>query len=130
MTHSIATQKSLIQKFYLYRLCPNLERLEKSDAVGNVLEIYSFSMESMTWTCSPGPGLVDQQKVEFTIEDIVFGKGGFRTAYKAISSYPVYNHTGWVVKKYLDECGKGNEGRAWNDYGRTYETNSSNACPG
>ena len=102
---------------------PKLGKTLKSDAVGNVLEIYSFSMESMTWTCIP-------QKVEFTIEDIVFGRGGFRTAYKAISSYPVYNHTGWVVKKYLDECRKGNEGRAWNDYGRTYEKNSSNACPG
>ena len=102
---------------------PKLGKTLKSDAVGNVLEIYSFSMESMTWTCIP-------QKVEFTIEDIVFGRGGFRTAYKAISSYPVYNHTGWVVKKYLDECRKGNEGRAWNDYRRTYEKNSSNACPG
>ena len=77
-------------------------------------------MESMTWTCIP-------QKVEFTIEDIVLGRGGFRTAYKAKSSYPGYNHTGWVVKKYLDECRKGNERRALNDYGRTYEKNSSNA---
>ena len=67
----------------------------KPDAVGKILEIYSFNIETMTWACIP-------HKVQFTIEDSVLGSGEFRKAYKATSSYPGYNHTSWVVKKYLD----------------------------
>jgi hypothetical protein len=71
----------------------------KPDAAGKVLDIYSFNLETMTWDCIP-------QKVEFIIEDDVLGSGGFRTAYKATSSYSGYNHTTWVVKKYLDHVKK------------------------
>ena len=76
-----------------------LGKILKPGADKKVLEIYSFNLETMSWSCIP-------QKVEFTVEDDVLGSGGFRKAYKARSTSAGYNHTTWVVKKYLHDVEK------------------------
>jgi hypothetical protein len=94
MHHSESFPKSLSVSKMI-----KLGKTLKHDPAGKVLDIYSFNMETMSWSSI-------SEKVEFTIEESVLGSGGFRKAYKARSSHPGYNHTTWVVKRYLDHVAK------------------------
>ena len=59
-------------------------------------EIYNFDFQAMAWSASP-------VLVDFNMEEIAFGAGGFREAFKATSKHKEYSYTTWVVKNYIDK---------------------------
>ena len=56
--------------------------------------VYHFDFKNLTWGSVP-------DKVEFVIDEDALGTGGFRQAFKATSQSKGFDHTSWVVKKYL-----------------------------
>ena len=59
--------------------------------------VYHFDFKNLTWGSVP-------DKVEFVIDKDPLGTGrggGFRQAFKATSQTKGFDHTSWVVKKYL-----------------------------
>ena len=97
-TYLTATLKSHPKSLSVSQMI-KLGKILKPGADKKVLEICSFNLETMSWSCIP-------QKVEFTLEDDVLGCGGFRKAYKVRSTSAGYNHSTWVVKKYLHDVEK------------------------
>ena len=65
------------------------------DKTTTKIDIYSFNLDSMTWSSTPRP-------TDFVIEEEPFGVGGFRKAFKATSSAAEFSKTtAWVVKRYI-----------------------------
>ena len=56
--------------------------------------VYHFDFKNLNWGSVP-------DKVEFVIDKDPLGTGGFRQAFKATSQTKGFDHTPWVVKKYL-----------------------------
>ncbi|CAB3996244.1 Retrovirus-related Pol poly from transposon TNT 1-94 [Paramuricea clavata] len=56
--------------------------------------VYDFDLGSMTWYSSP-------VKVNFVVDKDPLGTGGLRQAFKATSKIKGFDHTTWVVKKYV-----------------------------
>ncbi|CAB4042733.1 Hypothetical predicted protein [Paramuricea clavata] len=77
------------------------------DKTTTKIDIYSFNLDSMTWSSTPCP-------TDFVIEEEPFGVGGFRKAFKATSSAAEFSKTTWVVKTYLE--------RSIDDIGATNQT--------
>ena len=59
-----------------------------------LVEVSSFDIEKMAWSTPIF--------VPFTIEKEEFGKGGFRSAHKAISGSPLFSTKAYVVKYFLE----------------------------
>ena len=55
---------------------------------------FHFDLGSMTWCSTP-------VKVNFVADKDPLGTGGFRQAFKATSKTEGFDHTTWVIKKYL-----------------------------
>lgn len=62
-----------------------------------IISTYEFDFNNMLWSNFP-------IKAEFMIEDLPFGTGGFRKAFKATSITDGFKKRTWVVKKYLEEA--------------------------
>ena len=56
--------------------------------------VYHFDFKNLVWGSVP-------DKVEFVMDEDPLGTGGFRQAFKATSQTKGFDHTSWVVKKYL-----------------------------
>ena len=72
----------------------------KSQADTTVVDIYEFAMDSRTWSQLP-------TTVEYTVEKVPVGEGGFRRAYKATTNHPKFKSKNWVLKRYLSEAVEG-----------------------
>ena len=70
-----------------------LGREIKSTPATEIL-VYHFDFKNLTWGSIP-------VNVEFVIDEDPLGTGGFRQAFKATSQTKGFDHTTWVVKKYL-----------------------------
>ena len=70
-----------------------LGREIKSTPATEIL-VYHFDFKNLAWGSVP-------DKVEFVIDEDPLGTGGFRQAFKATSQTKGFDHTSWVVKKYL-----------------------------
>ena len=73
-----------------------LGRLQETSQT-TVVKLYTFEMESLTWSQVP-------LTIEFKEEKEPFGEGGFRTAYKAKTKHPQFSDRSWVIKRYLSKA--------------------------
>lgn len=69
----------------------------KIDQTTTKIDIYSFNLDSMTWSSTPRP-------IDFVVDQEPFGVGGFRQAFKATSSAAEFSKVTWVVKRYLERA--------------------------
>jgi hypothetical protein len=80
-----------------------LGKLIKPDVSGKshvvIIDVFKFDFSTLSWSVLP-------QTVEFTVENIALGEGGFRRAYKASSSTTGFEGKEWVVKRYLEDVVK------------------------
>ena len=89
------------------RFCPRslsvthmikLGKIKKQEGT-TVVDIYEFSMDGHTWSRVP-------TTVEYLVEKVAVGEGGFRRAYKATTKHPRFKHKTWVLKRYHPEAVK------------------------
>ena len=95
---SLPTKKACSPSKFVPRSLSLVEMLrlgKKIDQTTTKIDIYSFNLDSMTWSSTP-------RSIDFLIEKKPFGVGGFRQAFKATSSVPDFCKTTWVVKRYLE----------------------------
>ena len=97
---SVLQSRSSPSKFYPHSLSVTdmikLGKLKKQEGT-TVVDIYEFAMDSRTWSQVP-------TTVEYMVEKIAIGEGGFRRAYKATTKHPMFKSKTWVMKRYLPKA--------------------------
>lgn len=90
---SAATKSKFIPRSMSAVEMLRLGREIKSTPTTEIL-VYHFDFKNLAWASTP-------VKVDFQINEDPLGTGGFRQAFKATSQTKGFDHTTWVVKKYL-----------------------------
>ena len=68
-----------------------LGKIKKQEGT-TVVDIYEFSIDGQTWS------------VEYLVEKVAVGEGGFRKTYKATTKHARFKHKTWVLKRYHPEA--------------------------
>ena len=99
---SIVQTGSSPSKFYPRSLSVTdmikLGKIKKQEGT-TVVDIYEFSMDGQTWSQVP-------TTVEYLVEKVAVGEGGFRKAYKATTKHARFKHKTWMLKRYHPEAVK------------------------
>ena len=93
-------KKRVVPKSLSVSTILKLGRVIESSKDTTILDLYSFSLETMAWPTIP-------MQVEFMISKDLLGEGGFRKAYKATatsSGNGEFTNAEWVVKHYKGKC--------------------------